>query len=183
MPTVLTMRLATSADRPAVAEMIRARCDWMERRGIPSWRPSLDDLVSQCDNPCEDVWLLEQDGARIIGRITAQTQGPPWWTEEELAAPALYINTSLTDPAVHGRRLGELMAHWAVDRAARQGLEWVRRDTPWPRLAEYNRSQGFRLVREVPRTHVTLFLLARRAEPLDLAAWFRTGTPGPPCPA
>jgi hypothetical protein len=62
MGAMFAMRQATAADQPAVAEMISARCDWLEERGLPSWRQSIDDLASQCENPCGDVWLLEWDG-------------------------------------------------------------------------------------------------------------------------
>jgi hypothetical protein len=47
---MLTMRPAASTDKTAVEAMISARCDWMEERGLPSWRASLDDLVSQTGN-------------------------------------------------------------------------------------------------------------------------------------
>jgi hypothetical protein len=178
------MRPATAADQPAVARMIRARCQWMEERGLPSWRASVDDLASQCTNPYGDVWLLELDGSRIVGRTTVQEQGPPWgWTDEERAEAALYLNTSVTDPTFRALRLGTLMAWWAVDRAAREGKHWVRRDCLWPELARYYQRQGFHLTHEVERENSghRLYLLARRAEPVaELADWFRTGKPPQP---
>jgi hypothetical protein len=72
------MRPATAADVPAVAELIHARCDWMESRGMPSWREAVDDLAGQCANLCGDVWVLVDDGDRIVGRTTMQEQAPPW---------------------------------------------------------------------------------------------------------
>jgi hypothetical protein len=173
------MRLATARDVPAVADMIGARCGWMEERGLPSWRESLDDLAGQCENPCGDVWVLEKDGARIVGRTTVQEQGPPWgWTQAERAEPALYLNTTVTDPAFRKLKPGTLMAWWAVDRAAKVGAEWVRRDCLWPNLVRYYEGQGFTLLHEVERTKYRLYMLARRAERLDwLAARFRRGTP------
>lgn len=176
------MRPAVAADRPAVAKMIRARCTWMEERGLPSWRESVDDLASQCDNPYGDVWLLELDGSRIVGRTTIQEQGPPWgWTEAERAEPAHYLNTSVTDPAIRHLRPGTLMAWWAVDRAFRAGRSWVRRDCLSPELVRYYSDQGFHLVHEVERAKYRLYLLGRRTEPLEgLSAWFREGRPALP---
>lgn len=49
------MRLAQSADKTAVGMLIEARCDWLEARGLPSWRDAKDHLVSQCDNSEHDV--------------------------------------------------------------------------------------------------------------------------------
>jgi GNAT superfamily N-acetyltransferase len=181
MCLMLEMRPATSADQPAVTEMILARCAWMEERGLPSWRENAEDLAAQCVNPCDDVWLLVMDG-RVVGRTTLQEQAPPWgWTDAELAEPFLYLNTSVTDPAYRDMRLGTLMAWWAVDRAARQGARWVGRDCLWPQLARYYETQGFTLVREVERGRHRLHLLARRAEPIEaVGEWLRTGTPALP---
>jgi hypothetical protein len=172
------MRPATAADRPAVLRMIQARCQWMEERGLPSWRASADDLADQCENPDGDVWILAGVEHGVVGQMVVQDQGPPWgWTEEERAEPALYLSGSITDPALREQRPGTLMAWWAVDRAAQLGVQWVRRHCHFPQVARYNLSQGFELVREEQRTHARLFMMARRAERLDMSEVVRTGTP------
>jgi hypothetical protein len=75
-------------------------------------------------------------------------------------------------PAAVAAALGTLMAHWAVDMAARAGAQWVRRDCAFPELAKYYQSQGYDLVREADRKGHRLFMMARKAERLDLAAVF-----------
>lgn len=171
MESMLVMRPATPADRQGIRDMIAARCAWLEEKGLPSWRPSLEDLVAQTDNPCGDVWVLELDGSRVVGRTTLQEQGPPWgWTDAERAERALYMTTSVTDPAFRGMKPGTTMAHWAVDRAARLGAGWVRRDCAFPELAKYYQTQGYDLVREAEHKGCRLFMMARKAERLDLAA-------------
>jgi hypothetical protein len=111
---VLQMRLARPSDKTSVARVVGARCEWMEARGLPSWRGAADDL------------------------------------------------------------------------AARQGVPWVRRHAQVPQVAAYDQAQGFDLVREEQRTHARLWMLARRAERLDLSRWFglgfREGTPVPRSP-
>ncbi|MFI0451367.1 GNAT family N-acetyltransferase [Actinomadura sp. 6N118] len=160
---MFAMRPATSADRAAVEKLLLARCAWMEERGIPSWRASVDDLVSQCDNLGQDVWILDLDGSEVVGRMTVQRQAPPWgWTEKERSEDAFYLTTTVTDPAHRHLKPGTLMAWWAVDRAMDQGIPWVRRDCLWPGLVAYNRSQGFTLVREAQWKKNRLYLLARR---------------------
>lgn len=150
--------------------MISARCDWMESRGYPSWRRSIDDLAGQCVNTCGDVWLLEMDGSRVVGRTTVQEQGLPWgWTDDEHAEPALYLNTTVTDPAYRDRKFGTLIALWGVDQAARRGAGWVRRDCLWPGLAAYYQQQGFTLVRDVEYGKYRYHMLARRAQRIDLS--------------
>jgi hypothetical protein len=179
------MRPARSSDKIVVARVVDARCGWMETNGLPSWRSARDDLVAQCDNPAGDIWVLDDEAAGVIGQTVVQRQGPPWgWTDAERAESALYLSGSITDPAAKLLRPGSLMAWWAVDLAARQGVPWVRRHAQYPQVAAYDQAQGFDLVREEQRTRARLYMLARRAERLDLSPWFGTdfrgGTPVPP---
>jgi hypothetical protein len=78
------------------------------------------------------------------------------------------------------------MAWWALDLAARQVVPWVRRHAQVPQVVAYNQPQGFALLREEQRIHTRLYMLARKAERLDLSSWlgtgFREGTPVPPDP-
>lgn len=182
------MRLAKPEDSADVARLVDARCDWQEGRGLPSWRGARDDLVGSCDNPEQDVWVLVDEAAGVIGQTTVQEVGPPFgWTDAERDEPALYLSGSVTDPAAKALRPGSLMAWWAVDRAARLGVPWVRRHAQVPEVAAYDQSQGFELVREEQRTHARLYMLARKSERLDLSPWlgpeFREGTPVPLGPA
>jgi hypothetical protein len=175
------VRLAALADEDEVRAMIAARCGWMEEQGMPSWRPSLDDLVSQCANPGHDVWVLLQDG-QIVGRTTLQYQaGGPWWSEAEHAG-AFFMSTTVTAPALRHLKPGTLLAWWALDHAARHGAQWVRRDTIWPELAAYYQRQGYALARTAPRKQHTLYLLERRAERLDWTQAVSPGTPALPRP-
>ena len=181
---MLQMRLARPTDKAAVARLLGARCDWLEARGLPSWRAATDDFVAECDNPADSAWILGDAAAGVIGLTTVQRQGPPFgWTEAEREEAALYLSGSVTDPAAKALRPGSLMAWWAVDRAARQGVTWVRRHTQIQQVAEYDQAQGFELVHEERRTHARLWMLARKAERLDLSTWFgpafSEGTPVP----
>lgn len=176
------MRLARPSDKDAVARVIDARCDWLEARGLSSWRGARDDLVAQCDNPEADVWVLADVATGVIGQTVVQRQGPPFgWTDAERAEEALYLSGTITDPAAKAVRPGSLIAWWAVDLAARQGAPWVRRHAQVAQVAAYDQAQGFDLVREEQRTHAHLWMLARKAERLDLSPWlgpgFRAGTP------
>ncbi|WP_017602386.1 GNAT family N-acetyltransferase [Nocardiopsis lucentensis] len=164
---MFTMRPATEADMLGVASMITARCDWMEQRGLESWRENVDDLAGQAGSGF--MWVLEAEG-RIVGCTTVMTQAPPKdWTSEEAAEESLYLFTTVTDPGYREHKPGTLIALWAVDQAARQGRQWVRRGCFFPELVKYYETQGFALVKEMDRRAGHLYLLARRAERLDLA--------------
>ncbi|MFL1380517.1 GNAT family N-acetyltransferase [Nocardiopsis protaetiae] len=160
------MRPATGDDVSGVASMITARCEWMERHGLESWREDVDDLAGQAGRGF--MWVLEAEG-RIVGCTTVMTQALPQdWTAEEAAEPSLYLFTTATDPAYREHRPGTLIGLWAVGRAARQGRRWVRQGCYFPELVKYYKTQGFALVKEQDRNAERLYLLARRAERLDL---------------
>ncbi|MFF4217069.1 GNAT family N-acetyltransferase [Streptomyces nondiastaticus] len=147
--------------------MILARSAWLEDQGLPNWRENAAELAGQAKNPDGDVWVLADDAGQIIGCTTIQDQTPPWgWTAEELAEPAHYLYSSVTDPAYREHKPGTTMALRAVDRAVTEGKTWVRRGCNFPELVTYNESQGFTLVHEVQRTHHRFYLMARHAEPI-----------------
>ncbi|MHA7956331.1 GNAT family N-acetyltransferase [Streptomyces sp. L500] len=159
------MRPATAADIPAIETMIFARSAWLEDRGLPSWRADAAELAAQAENPNGDVWVLADDSGKVIGCTTVQDETPPWgWTEEELAEPAHYLYTTVTDPEFRHQKPGTTIALWAVDRAFTEGRAWVRRGCRFPELVNYYRGQGFDLLHEVQRTHARIYLMARRAE-------------------
>ncbi|MFE6401785.1 GNAT family N-acetyltransferase [Streptomyces alboflavus] len=164
------MRPATADDCAAVEAMILARSAWLEERGMPTWRESAQDLAGQAENIDGSMWLLVEDATgRIVGCTTIQSQTPPWgWTEQELAEPADYLYSTVTDPSDRDRRPGTTIALWAVDRAARTGRAWVRRGCMFPALVRYYETQGFQLLHEVERTHNHVYLMARKAEELSL---------------
>ena len=176
---MLAMRPAAGGDATAVEVMIYNRCVWLEERGLPSWREAAPDLAGQAGNGSGAMWVLEGDGGRIVGCTTVLTSTPPWgWTERELSEPAYYLYTSVTDPAYQAIRPGTLMALWAVDKAARDGRDWVRRGCLFPGLVRYYRQAGFTLVHEVQRTHHRVYLMGRRAEALpELARMFAADHP------
>jgi GNAT superfamily N-acetyltransferase len=176
---VFIMRPAEPGDRAAVREMTAARSTWLEERGLPGWRESTAELGRRCDNRLGTEWLMEHDGL-VVGRTTVHHVGPPWaWTPGELAEPALYVSGTLTHPAHRAVRPGGLIARWAVDRAARLGLGWVRRECVWPDLVAYYRTQGFAVVRELAGPPRRVFALARSARRLDLPAALLREEAGP----
>ncbi len=162
---MFVMRLATVADVPEVAAMIRSRSTWLEERSLPSRHDSADNLAAQAENSHGGMWVLENDESHIVGCTTVQEETPPWgWTPAELAEPAHYLFTTVTDPAYRAHKPGTLIALWAVDHAAREGKRWVRRGCMFSGLVGYYRTQGFTLLHEVQRTHNRVYLMARRAE-------------------
>ncbi|MFJ5221416.1 GNAT family N-acetyltransferase [Streptomyces sp. NPDC088400] len=162
-----TIRPAGSADAASVTGIVLARSAWLEERGMPSWRKDVELVSAQTENPDGAMYVLEADG-RVVGCTTVTRSTPPMaWTEEELAHSALYLYTTITDPSVRAWKPGTLLALWAVDRAARLGVSWVRRGCRFPGLVAYYERQGFTVVHEMRKTHGPMYLMSRRAERIE----------------
>lgn len=180
--TVYVMRQATSDDQQPIAELVSARRAWMRERAIPDWPHTDEDVrtvAAQAADPSFPVWVLV-DGEQVIGCTTVFPSTPTWgWTEQELAQRAFFLATSFTHPSRRHEQPGCLMAWWALDRAARQGVTWVRRGTFAERLMVYYRDvQGWELVHSRQRRGRTAYLMTRRAERVpELAAL--VDEPGP----
>jgi hypothetical protein len=165
MPPVFAMRPATSDDQDGIAQVVRARSTWLEERDLPSWREAAESIAGQAADPHFPVWVLVEDGDRVVGCMSLFEQTPPLgWTEEEQAESTYFLATSCTDPAYQWARPGTLMAWWAVDKAAQEGRAWARRGCTHEGLVRHNLAQGFHLVRTLEREGMELRLMARRAE-------------------
>ncbi|MEU5136984.1 GNAT family N-acetyltransferase [Streptomyces californicus] len=147
------MRPSAPADQPGLTAMIQARSDWMETRQLPNWRNwgrHVHELAGNCTRHRSGMWVLTEDDGRILGCTTILRTSAPWnWTEVEAAETAYYLSGTVTDPAERHRKLGSVIARWAVDRAAREGISRVRRDCRSSALAMYYQQQNFQLVRKV----------------------------------
>jgi hypothetical protein len=167
---MFVMRPATADDQKPIATMIYARSVWMRRRGLDgwdSWQSSTPALAAQAADPAFPVWVMTDDGGRIVACTSLYEESPRWfWTEAEQAEPAFFLATTVTDPALAGQRMGALVAWSVLDLAARTGKEWVRRGTTEPKLVRYYRDvQGWKVVREKEHKGFHFTGLARRAEP------------------
>ena len=168
---MFAMRLATPEDQDGIAQVVRARSTWLEERDMPSWREAAESIASQAADPNFPVWVLVENGDRIVGCTSLFEQTPPLgWTEGEQAESAYFLATSCTDPAYQWARPGTLMAWWTVDKAAQEGRTWVRRGCAYEGLVRHNLAQGFHLVRTLEREGMELRLMARRAEAMPQLA-------------
>ncbi|WNI20091.1 GNAT family N-acetyltransferase [Actinacidiphila sp. ITFR-21] len=180
---MLAMRPARPEDRRGLEAMIRARSDWMKDNRLANWRSwgkHVDELAANCASCYGDMWVLTEDDDKIVGCTTILRTAAPWaWTAKEAAEPAFYLNATVTDPAERHRKLGTLIASWAVDRAARENISGVRRDCTSPALAKYYEEQQFRIVRRVSQAGGKIvFALERTAEVIpELNDWFSSGGP------
>ncbi|WP_078995116.1 GNAT family N-acetyltransferase [Streptomyces sp. XY66] len=182
---MLAMRPATPEDQRALAAMIQVRSEWMKSKQLPnwsSWGKHVQELAGNCSRRGGEMWVLVEDHRRIVGCTTILRTAAPWaWTAAEAGEPAFYLNGTVTDPAERHRKLGTLIADWAVDRAACENVTWVRRDCTSSALAAYYEQQEFKLVREISTVGGrTSYALERRAQRVpEVAVWLISGIPTP----
>lgn len=146
----MRIRPARATDRDGVEAMVTRRVEWMASRGL-STRPEVAAaMAEQAVEPDTPMWVLVDDG-QVVGCTSAYTESPEWgFTREERAVPALFLASTWTWPT--DRRLGWILARWALDHAARGGHRVVRRGTFAPALVRYYHDvQGWSVVREIER--------------------------------
>ncbi len=167
------MRRATVADAAPIADMVRTRSAWLSARGLGDCADMAEEYGSQAGNPDFPVWVLEHAADGVVG--CTSTYGnealPPWaFSEEERIEPTLFLATTFTAPNPH--RLGRLIAWWALDHAAGQGLAWVRRGTGQEQLSRYyQQAQGWDLLRVADRRGAKVYFHQREVRPMpELAA-------------
>lgn len=162
------IRPAVPDDTKPVADMIRARAEWMKRRGLrgaDGWYERSEVIASTPNTPENQRWVLVDAADTVLGCTSLASECPPFlWTDDERAEPSVFLHTTVTDPAYAGQRLGCRIVTWALGHAAEHGAVWVRRGTgPDPGLIAYYRdAQGFEVVRSVERHGVAAWGLQRR---------------------
>lgn len=145
-----------------------ARTRWMHRSGVQdaeAWESSVPELAAQCGEDPTFMWVLVE-GERVVGCTSVYPETPPTgWTEAERSESAVFLATTVTDPAYRAHCPGWLIALWALDHAARSGAMWVRRGTTEQPLVDYYRDvQGWRLMHSEPVGERIVHMLGRRAE-------------------
>ncbi|WP_028649422.1 hypothetical protein [Nocardiopsis sp. CNT312] len=173
----MEIRPAVPTDHDGVEAMVTRRLEWMADRGLRSRPTVARDLAAQTNEAEVPMWVLTEEGT-VAGCTSAYSESPEWgFTEKEREVPALFLASTWTEPT-QGRRLGWVLARWALDHAARTGREAVRRGTFATGLVEYySQVQGWSVVREVERRNRVCTFLSRPAEPRpEVAALVRTAT-------
>lgn len=159
----MQIRPACTYDYDGVENMVAQRVRWMVDRGMRAHPEVATVMAGQAAEDDTPMWVLI-DNDRVVGCTSTYTDSPEWgFTENERAIPALFLASTWTLPT--DRRLGWVLAQWALDHAARTEREIVRRGTFAPNLVRYyTKVQGWSVVRQVERRDKTCTFLSRPAE-------------------
>jgi ribosomal protein S18 acetylase RimI-like enzyme len=154
---MMRIRRAVASDLPAVHFVLRSAAVALHRRGLDQWptgSPNLQPRALATQIGRGEFWIVRDydDGPAAAVIAISQTGDPDFWTEAELAEPAVYLSKAAVRPYFAGQGLGAMLFRWAADYAWQMGMTWVRLDA-WStntRLHGYYRAQGWTFLRNDP---------------------------------
>lgn len=161
------LRRATLHDLPDVLAILGARAEWLAEHGLDQWQvrdPARDteDSIGR-----GDTWVLTYQWNTVATMTMTTVADRDFWTEQDRAAPALYISKLATRLDIAGKGLGALLVDCAASYSARRRIERLRWDV-WRtnrRLQAYYADLGATHLRTVDvagRSSGALFELTSR---------------------
>ncbi|GIW26481.1 MAG: GNAT family N-acetyltransferase [Meiothermus sp.] len=137
--------------RPASLDQVELACDilqeaarWLMDRGQPLWH--LEELTPEHFRPVarQGELFLAYLGSRAVGTMTYQLADPLFWPEIPLGTSA-FLHKLAIRREVAGQGVAAAMVGWAVERARRSGLAYLRLDTDFnrPKLRSFYEQLGF----------------------------------------
>jgi hypothetical protein len=165
------MRQAASEDFDAVVGLIEDRTAWLRRRGSDQWDLGTGyqrQLARRVERGL--TWLMEDEGNPVATVTLLRRRESTLWTADELAEPTVFGWKLATAVDRGGRGLAGLLCRWAMDRAARLDVTWLR-GSVWGTsvgLHAYYKTIGSAHVRTVAQPSglsVALFQLPARRFP------------------
>ena len=143
----LAIARAGAADYDAVMAILREAADRLSARGNQQWKhwhmeageQMLRDRVEH-----HEVYLARRDGVPV-GTLTIQWSDLEQWGARGLDGSAGYIHGVAITRSVGGKRVGERLLEWAVERIAARGRRFVRLDAMASNaaLCRYYEQRGF----------------------------------------
>ncbi len=131
----------------AIAELRRNGAHRLRRRGFDDWFHWDVTSATEADHDTGGLYVV-LDGTEVVASIRLSGEGhPELWLDHERREKAVYADRFVAERRAAG--LGRSVTEWLTDRAAREGLAWVRGDT-WGAhrtLQRYYLSLGFQHVR------------------------------------
>jgi ribosomal protein S18 acetylase RimI-like enzyme len=127
----MLIRLATTADIPAIMRMIRRVVPLMRASGNLQWDDTYPNPeVFSRDIELSQLWLAEIEG-EIAGVAALTRDQEPEYTQVgwEITEPAIVVHRLAVDPAFQGRGVAIALLHHAESIAQERGIPQIRLDT------------------------------------------------------
>jgi GNAT superfamily N-acetyltransferase len=178
---MLTIERAHADDMPVILGLLNNARRWLAENGISQWP---NEFRAECFAPYighGEMWIVRDEKAPVATMRLSFDADPAFWTATEAGDLAAYVSRFAVRD--HGTGIGELLARWATDKAARLGYKYVRLDCRRDnaRLQEYYRSRGWEYLRTVEAPGRFSGALFQRPAVADLearSAFARPPTPG-----
>ncbi|MEU8776174.1 GNAT family N-acetyltransferase [Streptomyces sp. NPDC048606] len=144
-------RQAAEKDAGTLVELYDRAARWILARGIEQWKPGdKDEAHFRARMRDGEVWLAQDADGHVVGGYEL------WWADEEawgVQPPvAGYVHRLMVEREAAPPGTGMRMLVHAERRIARTGRDRARLDcvSTNPRLLEYYRGAGYRIVGEFP---------------------------------
>jgi ribosomal protein S18 acetylase RimI-like enzyme len=125
------IRLATTADIPAIMALVRRVVPLMQATGNFQWNDDYPNAeVFQADIDQQQLWLAELDGQLAgVSAITNDQDAEYAEADWDVSEPAVVTHRLAVDPAAQGRGVALALMQQAEAVARAQGLTVLRVDT------------------------------------------------------
>ena len=138
---------ARAADFDPVMAILREAADWLAARGNPQWHHwhmDFGENILRQRLEHDEVYLFRREKVPV-GTLTIQWSDPDVWGEPGNDGLAGYIHGMGISRTLGGKRVGESMLEWAVDRIAHCGRRFARLDAQASNvsLCRYYEDRGF----------------------------------------
>jgi GNAT superfamily N-acetyltransferase len=146
----ITLRRASVEDVAVAIRLIEQAADWLRHKGSDQWATPWPNRAGRDSRILASVregktWIGWDNGIPAA-TITADPEDDPYWPEEFLRDPAVYVHRLVVARPYKGAGLGAALLDWAGRTARREhGARWIR-VSAWTtnvRLHEYYLRQGF----------------------------------------
>lgn len=127
----LLLRRATSADIPAILDVVRAVVPLMRAAGNYQWSDEYpNETVFGEDIASGHLWVAEHEGAVVGVAALTQDQDPEYADADwDFAEPALVTHRLAVAPSARGLGVAQALMQQAETEARRLGLRTLRVDT------------------------------------------------------
>lgn len=133
----------------ALVELRRDGAHRLQRRGFDDWFHWDVASATEADHEAGGLYVVVA-GTEVVAGIRVSGEGhPDLWLDHERREKSAYGDRFVVKRRYGAAGLGRLVLEWLADRAAREGLAWVRADT-WGdhrALQRYYLGLGFQHVR------------------------------------
>ena len=114
------------SDLPLIFSLFDSAIAYQKRKGHDVW-PRFDEQMIMAEIKEKRHWKMV-DEREIACILSVVYHDPVIWGERD-QEPSVYLHRIAVNPAYKGKRMMELIRHWAIEHAREMGKQYLRMDT------------------------------------------------------